>query len=180
MFFRTLFHSWRSRRGAKTHIHDVVHTRFRVLPTDLDVLGHMNNGVYFSIMDIARFDLLIRSGAWAKLSRLKYYPIVTNETITFRKSLQPWQRFTIETRVVGYDPRSVYIEQRFVVAGEVFARGFIRGRFLKRSGGSVSMTELADALDVDLASVATPEWLERWSADVALPPTKAHAPSEWA
>ncbi|WP_309617454.1 hypothetical protein [Salinibacterium sp.] len=23
----------------------------RVLPTDLDVLGHMNNGVYFSIME---------------------------------------------------------------------------------------------------------------------------------
>lgn len=179
MFFRTILHLLLSRRGTPIHIYDVATTRFRVLPTDLDILNHMNNGVYFSIMDVARFDLLVRAGAWSKLKKRGFYPVVTNETISFRRSLEPWQSFEIETRVAGFDAKSVYLEQRFVVAGEIYARGYIRGRFLKRSGGSVAMTELAETLGVDLDAVVLPDWLHQWAEDVALPPSKAEAPSEW-
>ena len=42
-------------------------TRFRVWLTDLDVLGHVNNGVYLSLMDLGRVDLLLRSGVLAKV-----------------------------------------------------------------------------------------------------------------
>jgi acyl-CoA thioesterase FadM len=179
LIFRTIGQWFRSRRASKLHIHDVGRTDFRVVPTDLDVLGHMNNGVYLSIMDLGRMDLMIRAGSWAQLSKLGYYPVASSETITFRKSLQPWQRFTLETRIVGYDTKAVFVEQRFVVAGEIFARGFIRARFLKKSGGTVSMSELADALGVDTTTVTLPSWLARWSDDVVLPATRAEAPSQW-
>ena len=35
---------------------------FRVLPGDLDVNVHLNNGRYLALMDLGRFDLLIRGG----------------------------------------------------------------------------------------------------------------------
>lgn len=179
LIFRTVLQWFRSRRASRLGIHDVGRTPFHVLPTDLDVLGHMNNGVYFSIMDLGRMDLMIRAGAWKRLGELGYYPVASNETITFRKSLQPWQRFDLETRIVGYDDRAVFVEQRFVVSGEIYARAFMRGRFLKKTGGTVSIAELTDALGVDPAEVALPAWLARWSDDVLLPSTKAPAPSEW-
>ena len=179
LIFRTALQWFRSRRASKLHVHDVGRTPFRVLPTDLDVLGHMNNGVYFSIMDLGRMDLMIRAGSWAALSKHGYYPVASNETITFRKSLQPWQRFDLETRIVGYDEKAVFVEQRFVVKGEIYARAFMRGRFLKKTGGTVSMQELTDALGVDTGEVTLPAWLARWSDDVVLPATKAPAPSEW-
>jgi acyl-CoA thioesterase FadM len=160
-------------------VHDVARTPFRVLPSDLDVLGHMNNGVYFSIMDLGRMDLMIRAGVWKKLTERGFYPVVTKETISFRKSLQPWQRFVVETRIVGYDDKAVFIEQRFVVAGEIFARAYMCGRFLKKTGGTVSVAELVDALGVDPAEVTLPAWLARWSDDVVLPTTREPAPSEW-
>ena len=34
----------------------------RVWPWDLDILGHMNNGRYLQIMDVARVDWMKRSG----------------------------------------------------------------------------------------------------------------------
>jgi len=179
LIFRTVLQWFRSRRASKLHVHDVGRTDFRVLPTDLDVLGHMNNGVYFSIMDLGRMDLMIRAGSWAKLKQHGFYPVASNETITFRKSLQPWQRFTLETRIVGYDDKAVFVEQRFVVKGEIFAKAFMRGRFLKKSGGTVSVQELSDALGVDTTTVTLPAWLARWSDDVVLPPTRSEAPSEW-
>ena len=179
LLFRTALLYLRSRRGPKLGVHDVARTPFRVVPSDLDVLGHMNNGVYFSIMDLGRMDLMIRAGVWKKLTDRGFYPVVTKETISFRKSLQPWQRFTVESRIAGYDDKAVFIEQRFVVSGEIFARAFMCGRFLKKTGGTVSMTELADALDVDTSEVTLPAWLTRWAEDMVLPATRAQAPSEW-
>jgi acyl-CoA thioesterase FadM len=151
----------------------------RVWPIDLDVLGHMNNGVYLSIMDLGRTDLLVRADAWKVLKGHGLYPIVASEAIAFRKSLQPWQKFVLETRVVGYDQKAVFLEQRFVVNGEIFARGFVSARFLRKTGGVVPTAELAEILGVDISLILADEWLTEWAAAVALPPTRAVAPSDW-
>ena len=58
MLLRTILHAWISRFGKRIGHYDVAYTRFRVLPTDLDILRHMNNGVYLSIFDVGRFDML--------------------------------------------------------------------------------------------------------------------------
>jgi acyl-CoA thioesterase FadM len=179
MFFRTVLHLLLSRRSGRLDIHDVGRMRLRVLPTDLDVLGHMNNGVYLSIMDLGRMDLLIRSGAWARFRAKGFYPVMASETITFRKSLQPWQVYSLESRIVGYDAKSVYVEQRFVVDGEMYASAMTRGRFLKKSGGTVSVSELADLVGIDISTMTPPAWVAQWAAEVALPSTRDAAPSQW-
>ena len=179
MFFRTLLVWIRSHWGPRNGVHDIGRMTLRVLPTDLDVNNHVNNGVYFSLMDLGRFDLLHRSGVWATMMKKRFYPVVASETITFRKSLAPWQRYILESKIVGYDEKSVFMEQRFVVDGELYAQGFIRARFLKRSGGTVSMPELADMLNVDLSEVTLPSWLAEWADNVAMPSTRADAPSVW-
>ena len=169
----------RSRRASALDATAVSRVRLRVLPTDLDVLGHMNNGVYLSIMDLGRMDLLVRTGSWKRLNALGMYPVMANETISFRKSLQPWQRFDLETRIVGIDERAVYCEQRFVVDGEIYAQAMTRGRFLRKGGGVVSIEDLTRLLEVDAAHFPPPEWVKRWAQDVALPSTRAEAPSTW-
>jgi acyl-CoA thioesterase FadM len=179
MFLRTLLLLATAGRGEKLHVHDVGRKSFRVWPTDLDILNHMNNGVYLSIMDLGRMDLLIRAGAWARLRKLGIYPVVVSETISFRKSLRPWKKYVVESRVAGYDDKAVFLEQRFVVNGEIYATGFIRGRFLRKSGGTVNMLELTEALGVDPSELTLPTWIERWSADVSLPNTRQPAPSDW-
>jgi acyl-CoA thioesterase FadM len=158
---------------------DVVTSRFRVLPTDLDVNGHMNNGRYLSISDIGRLELLRAAGLWKALRRRGWYPVVASSTITFRRSLKPWRRFEVESRFFGVDGRDVYLEQRFVVAGEIYARMFVRGRFLKDAGGHVAVDELLELLGEVPAEAQVAEWLIEWGADSALPSTRMPAPSEW-
>jgi acyl-CoA thioesterase FadM len=168
------------RRRSPLSVRDVGRLELRVTPDDLDVLRHMNNGVYLSLMDLGRVDLLTRAGIWQKFKKLGWYPVVAAQTISYRKSLNPGQRYTLETAIAGFTERDVFVEQRFVVGGEVYARAFVRARFLKRAGGSVSMAEIADASGVDPADWPAPEWLARWADEVALPSTRAEAPSEWA
>lgn len=157
----------------------MVSTKFRVLPTDLDVYGHMNNGRYLTISDLGRFDLLRRSGVWSELRKHGWYPVVASSTITYRKSLGPWQRFVIESRFLGVDERDVYLEQRFVVKGEIYARLIVRARFLQKTGGHVPMDDLVALLGEHPVNFDVPEWMQAWGKDSALPRSKSPAPSEW-
>ena len=111
-------------------------TPFRVRPLDLDLLGHMNNGRYLSVMDLARMDLLVRSGLWKQFRSRGSYPVLTAVAIQFRRSLQPWERYEIETAVPGWDERDFFAVQRFLRAdGEVAATAVARVRFLKHDRG---------------------------------------------
>ena len=166
-------------KAPRLHAHDVATMRMRVWPSDLDELRHMNNGVYLSTMDLPRYDLIQRSGLWPRLQAAGVYPVVITQTITYRKSLELWQRYEVESRILGYDDRAVYIEQRFVVDGEIYARGIVAGRFLRRRGGTVPIEEVGEIAGIDVRQHPVPEWVRDWAAAVALPSTRTPAPSEW-
>jgi len=179
MLLRTLLMMLTSRRRSSLDFREVGRLPMRVLPNDTDILRHVNNGIYLSLMDLGRMDLMIRSGYWKKLRALGWYPVATNTTMTYRRSLQGWQRYVLETRVVGFDDRAMFVEQRFVSGGEVYAVGYMRGRFLKRSGGTVSVAELGELAGIDPSTMPAPEWMTDWIASIALPPSKATFPSDW-
>jgi YbgC/YbaW family acyl-CoA thioester hydrolase len=168
-----------ARRGPRLDLHEVAVRRERVWLTDLDELRHMNNSVYLGLLDHARLDLLLRSGAWQRIRAAGIYPVVTHQTITYRRSLELGDRFEIETRIVGYDERAVYLEQRFVRRGEVTARAFVAGRFLREKGGVVPMSELGEITGVDVAARPIPAWMSAWAEATRLPSTRDPAPSTW-
>lgn len=180
MLLRTLFVILRARRRPALTLDAVGRLPLRVYPTDIDIANHLNNGVYFSLMDLGRFDLMIRAGVWAQLRKRGWYPVSMSETITFRKSLQTWQRFILETRMLGYDDRATFVEHRITVGGEIYASAIIKARFLKRSGGIVTVEELRALPGGEGLTVPLPEWVDRWSKDVALPSAKEHFASDWA
>jgi len=183
VWWRTLLTIWR----AKTLLHrrgpipprSIGRVRLRTLPTDIDLLGHMNNGRYASLFDLGRFDLLIRTGIWDAMNAQGWYAVVASETVSFRKSLQLWQRFTVESRLYAHDDKAVYQIHRAVVDGEVYAEMIVRARFLRKTGGVVNTDELFEALDRPDDLPSPPPWVEAWARESALPSTKAAAPSEW-
>ena len=170
--------SWRSR--GRLSWQAVGSRQFRVWPTDLDIFNHMNNGKFLSLLDLGRFDLLKRSGAWKAMGKRNWYPVVVAETITFRKSLSPWMRFAIESKVAGWDDQSMYVEQRFVVSGEIYAQAFVRIRFLVNPRGIVTPAQVIELLGGWQGPVPVlPEWVARWSVESSMPKGKEPAPSIW-
>lgn len=166
------------RRGAMAP-RSIGRIRLRTMPTDIDLLMHMNNGRYASLFDLGRFDLLIRTGLWDAMDARGWYAVVATETISFRKSLQLWQRFDVESRLYGDDDKAVYLMHRAVVDGEVYAEMIVRARFLRRSGGVVGNEELFAALGRPDEMPALPAWIAAWVEGASLPSTKAPAPSIW-
>lgn len=141
--------------------------RFLVWPPDLDVLWHVNNGVYLSMLDVARVDLMLRSGMAPILRRNRWYPVVAAETIRFRRSLQLFQTFEVETTVLGWDDKAFLIQHHFLRGQELVAEAVVRARFLKRAGGTVTSRELLAAIGFVGATPELPEWIAAWNRENA-------------
>lgn len=158
-----------SRLGAgPVDILDDVDTRLRVYPNDLDVLLHVNNGVYLTYADLGRVDLMLRSGTFHRIRKQGWYPVVAEETIQFRRSLTVGQVFNINTRIVGWDDKAIFMEQVFTRGDELVARAIIHARFLSRSGSKVTTRELMEFLGVELQSPPLPDYVRAWAESTRL------------
>ena len=178
LLLRTLRLLATSRRRPPLSLWDASSLPLRVLPTDIDIALHVNNGMYFSLMDLGRFDLMVRSGAWDRMRERGWSPVVSLETIAFRRSLQLWQRYSIETRIIGTDEKAIFFEQRMVSGGEVYARAYIATRLVSASG-PVPNEEIFAQVGEPPADLVLPEFLHAWRIENALPGARRPAPHAW-
>lgn len=178
LILRTILMLFRSAKRTPLTIWDTSSLPMRVLPTDVDIAVHVNNGMYFSLMDLGRFDLMVRSGVWKRMHRRGWSPVAAGETIAFRKSLQLWQRYTIETRIIGLDTKAVYFEQRMVSDGEIYARAYIATRLVTK-GRPVSQDEILEEFGQPPADLQLPEWIHEWRMANSLPGARTPAPHAW-
>lgn len=156
-------------RGRLTLPRDVSRLRMRVCPTDLDTNMHMNNGRFFTIMDLGRMDLLFRGGAtWRVIRGRHWAPVMGAAAMRFRLPLDLFQAFTLETRLLCWDSQWFYIEQRFVIEsgpkkGAVAAIGLLRGGFYDGKHKRVlPIAEMLDTLRISMDSPPEPGFVTAW------------------
>ena len=137
---------------------DVSSLALRVLPNDLDLSLHMNNGRYLAVMDLGRLDLLIRSGLGGAVWRNGWTPVANAALIRFRRELRAFARYRLETRIIGWQEQAVLLEQTFVFAdgdreGQVAARALFKGALYDRkSQRYVPVGDLMAAIGISAAS----------------------------
>ena len=123
------------RRAALDPLDEAV-TRWRVLPADLDLFGHMNNSRYLQLMDYARVDYLIRCGLLPLVVKNRWMAPVGSTQMDFRRSLAPFAEFEIGTRTVSYDDKWFYMQQTFRTDEDPrpVATGYVKVLFRGSSG----------------------------------------------
>ncbi len=141
----------------------------RVLPNDLDLLGHMNNGRYPTVLDLGRIEQMYRSRIRQRTRACGAYFVVAAQTVNYRRSLLPWQRYEIRTRFLGVERYGTFVEQTFVGVGEhdgeVFAHAVVQLRALKKDGGSLGDADLAGIFGPTPDGRVVPEWVTRWAEE---------------
>ena len=136
----------------------------RVWPNDLDANLHLNNSRYLLAMDLGRWDLVVRTGLWRELWRRRWFPVVASATLRFRRSLDPWQRYILVTRVVAWDEKWCYLEQRFERSGKLHAVGRVKALFRGREGNVPTAALLAAAGRGDAPLRQVSEAVRLWQA----------------
>lgn len=112
--------------------------RFRCWPLDLDTSLHMNNGRYLTLMDQGRLDLMTRSGLIQHAIKNRWTPIANTMAVRFRREVHLFNRFRLESRILGWDETHVIIEHRMILetgrhAGQVAAHGLFKGGLYDRA-----------------------------------------------
>lgn len=176
---RTLFNLIVSGRRPPLSMWDTSVIPMRAWPMDVDIAVHVNNGVYFTLFDLGRFDLMVRSGVWAETRRLGYTPVVSAETISFRKSLNLGQKYELQTRMLGSDEKAVYFEQRMVVNGEIYARGYICTRMVSKNGPVPVEELLALGGEAPEGRNHVPAEVLAWRESITLPSSRRPAVNDW-
>ncbi|MEQ8964322.1 MAG: acyl-CoA thioesterase [Azospirillaceae bacterium] len=121
--------------GARLGPFDPGAVSFRVWPLDLDANMHLNNGRYLALMDLGRVDLMLRSGLARGLWRRRWTPVLGAAQVRFRRPVPPFARVVLRTRLVGWEDRWVYLDQRIERAdGTLAAHALLRAAFVGRDG----------------------------------------------
>ncbi len=133
----------------------------RVWPQDLDFNLHKNNGRYLSCMDIGRMDLAFKAGLHKPMFKYRWMPLLGSSTIRYFKSLRPFQKFDMVTRIVGWDEKWVFIEQKFMSRGHLYAVGTVKVLF-RGPKGNVPTETLMSYANVTQESPELPDWVLEW------------------
>ena len=135
---------------------------FRVWPHDLDAFGHMNNGRYLQIMDVARAEWMVRTGVFGSMRLQGWSALLGSGVTRFRRSLKLWQRYEVRTRLLCWDDRWFYFEHNFVdTAGRSVAVGVSRAA-LRSTEGWVPAEVVAEQVAPGASSPPAPAYLKQW------------------
>lgn len=159
------FAGLRAMRGRRVDLLDESRLEMRVRLRDCDVLMHVNNGRYLSLMDLGRIDHSGRSGLIAACRERGWNAVAGGATIRFRRELRWRTRYALRTRIVGWDDGWAYWEQVFERAdGSLAARAYAKIAVLDRSGARLDPARVVEALGVDGASPPLPPGIAAWQS----------------
>lgn len=161
LFFRIILVGLLAKLRSRVAPLEPSRLRLTVLPTDCDLYRHLNNGRYLSLMDLGRLDMAIRNGSWKLMIANKWYPVAASAAIRYRKSIELFERFDLQTRIVGWDEKWYWIEQQFLVGDELRADAVLKVVFL-HGRETIPPAKVNAALGLDLPPNYVPEWIAHW------------------
>ncbi len=123
--------------------------KLRVLPNDIDINFHMNNGRYLTICDLNRVDVFARSGLLKAMFKRNWIPVIAEHTMTYKKPLNLFQRYEVRLEMVRWDEKYFYMTHTFTVGERVVAEGTSKGCVYARGKGVVSPAEAIAAVEQD-------------------------------
>jgi acyl-CoA thioesterase FadM len=161
LYLRLLWTLLRAPFKPRIALGDTIELKLRVWPNDLDVNGHMNNGRYMTITDLAIIEYFSRSGLLRVMLAKGWRPMLGGSMISFRRGLESCKAYTLRFSMLCWDERWSYMRFEFLHAGQTMAVGQAKGAIVGRQG-IVSSNERFDALGMSPASPAFPPAVQAW------------------
>ena len=164
VLFRLLVQAVRSRLAPPlASLDGLSRIRLRVMPNDLDLNRHVNNGRIYSLVDLGRMDWFIRTRLMRAGLVRGWMPVVGDSTGRFIRQMKVFEVFTLETRLLGWTEKWLVIEHRLLRDdGQLAAIVAVRAAFVS-TRGVVSTDKLFELSGLPAApSPPLPPWLQTW------------------
>jgi acyl-CoA thioesterase FadM len=161
LYLRLIWTLLRSRRLPRLLPGQTLQRQWRVLPNDIDLNGHMNNGRYLTLIDLMLVEYFVRIGFAGVMLERGWRPMAGGSFITYRRALKPLQTYTLRFRLDACDTAWNYMRFEFLDGERVCAAGYMKGAAVGR-GGLVGNVESYAALGQPLFAAAMPAPVRQW------------------
>ena len=145
----------------KLDLDDTSELSLQVWPSDIDTYPEMNNGRYWTIMDLGRYDLAARTGLMQMARRRRWFFVVAGGSIRHRRRLPPFSRYLLRTSLVGHDGQWFYFVQEFVRHKRMAAQAVVRAG-LRTEKRLIPSKTILEAFGRKGWSPPLPEWIRAW------------------
>src|SRR3546814_3162521 len=93
--------------------------------------------LFRSVADLGRLDLGLRSRVWLRAFKRGWRPMAGDSNARFSSSLQPFRRYELQTRTLGWNQKWIFCEHRFVRGDRVCALVVVRYLFVSKRGPEI-------------------------------------------
>ncbi|MBE0369133.1 MULTISPECIES: thioesterase family protein [Pseudoalteromonas] len=164
LYFRLLLLFLKIKNNKLTQpLLDPVDIDFKVMPSDCDINLHLTNSRYLAFMDLARTWMTEKMGLFSEVMKRRWFPIVNATAITYIRDIKPFQKFTVTTKLVSWDHKYFYIEQKFHSERGLHAIAFVRGVF-RHKHGIVPIEEMLEVAGYKGDTPEMPVEIMHWKA----------------
>lgn len=152
----------RRRKRTPTHeLFDTVRLEFRVGLLDIDLNLQLNTGKYVKIMDRCRLEHAVVTGLLNRAIEARTSTVVANTEIAYIRELRPYQRFQVHTRLLGWDDKYSYYDQRFESQRKLHTHALHRLAHMY-GGKTISPQAFQEMTGLNLTSPPLPEYVRDW------------------
>lgn len=131
-------------------------------PWDLDPWIELNNGRTLTLYDLGRLPLAYRCGLVGLMRERGWGITVAGSSTRYRRRVRMFDRFTMVSRMVGWDARFLYMDQSMWHKGTCCNQVLIRAA-ITSANGIVSPSDVIAALGQPSDSPPLPEWVTAWA-----------------
>ena len=175
LYLRLLWTLLRGWKLPRVEPGDWIERELRVLPNDIDINGHMNNGRYLTLTDLLLVEYFVRCGFAAQLIKAGWRPMSGGAFITYRKGLKPLQSYRLRFRLAAADETWNFMRFEFLRRdGTLCAAGYMKGAVVGK-GGFVSNAKSYARVQRPFVLTPLPGAVQHWLAAEASVMEEANA-----
>lgn len=127
---------------------------------DVDIfIRHMNNARYLRELDFARFHFYGLTGLYEGVRKHKGGAVQGASSVRYRKTIPIFSPYKIETKLVWWDEKAIYLEQQFVTLSDGFVRAIAMS---KQCITNCNVVELLKGFEGGDKIPEAPEELQLW------------------
>ena len=164
LYLRLLWTLFRARWLDKMTHEQILERTFRVLPNDLDINGHMNNGRYLTLIDLMLVEYFARIGFLKILMQQKWRPMSGGAVVTYRKGLSAFQKYRVRYWWTGSNEHWNFMRFEFLtMEGKLCAAGYMKGAAVSKEG-LVRNKDSFNLMGLTVKDAPLPEAVSHWLA----------------
>ncbi len=132
--------------------------KIRVWPHDLDPFLELNNGRYVTLLDLGRFDFILRIKLQKLLKRKNWSLTVAGTYNEYRHRIRVFQQFELTTTIIGHDNRWFYFLQKAQRNGKVHFSSVVKTAFTSKDG-LISPDIAKKEMNLQHINISLPGWV---------------------